>query len=372
MAEPLKRTPLYEEHVKLGAKLVPFGGFEMPVQYPTGVSGEHRAVRERAGLFDVSHMGEFTVKGSDAEGFLNLVVANDVGRLETGGALYTVMCQEDGGIIDDLLIYKFADRYRLVVNAANIAKDFGWLVRCRETHGSDGVELIDESDQIGLLALQGPASEPILAALTDFDLQSVPYYAFVEGRVDGEQCVVSRTGYTGEDGFEIYCESSSTPQLWNALLSSGGGDGLISAGLGARDTLRLEVGYALYGNDIDESTTPLEARLGWTVKLDKSEFIGRDALRAQKKDGVKRKLSGFVLQERGFPRAGHEVRYDGEPAGTVRSGTVGPTIKQGIGTVYLPFEISEPGTELEVMIREKATPAEVVRMPFYKGGSLKR
>ena len=372
MAEKLKRTPLHEDHVKLGAKMVAFAGFDMPVQYPTGVSGEHRAVREQAGLFDVSHMGEFTVKGVDAEGFVNFVVANDVGRLETGGALYTVMCQEDGGIIDDLLIYKFADRYRLVVNAANIAKDFGWLLRCSETYGGDGIELVDESDQVALLALQGPASEPILEALTDVDLQSVPYYAFAEGQVDGQRCVVSRTGYTGEDGFEIYCESSSAPQLWNALLSSGGDHGLIPTGLAARDTLRLEIGYALYGNDIDESTTPLEARLGWTVKLDKSEFIGRDALRAQKEGGVKRRLSGFVLRERGFPRAGHEVRHGGEPVGTVRSGTVGPTIGQGIGTVYLPSEISAPGTGLEIMIRGRAIPAEVVRMPFYKGGSLKR
>jgi aminomethyltransferase len=363
---------LYEEHVKLGGKLIPFAGYEMPVQYSDGVTAEHRAVRESAGLFDVSHMGEFVVKGARAEDFVNRVVANDVGRLTPGQAQYSVMCKEDGGIVDDLLIYKFDDRYRLVVNAANIAKDWDWIQRLVAGFPASGqVELVNESDEVALLALQGPRSEAILDELTDADLSSVGYYHFIEGRVDDQPCVISRTGYTGEDGFELYCAPGAAARLWNAVLRAGG-DGVKPVGLGARDTLRLEMGYALYGNDIDEGTTPLEAGLGWTVKLDKDDFVGRDALLAQKEKGLTRKLCGFALSERGFPRPGHELRHDGRPAGTVRSGTVGPSVGKGIGTGYLPKEDSAPGTEIEVVIRERGVPAVVTRMPFYTGGSVKR
>ncbi len=371
MAEKLKRTPLYAEHVKLGAKIIPFAGFEMPVQYPAGVAKEHQAVRTSAGLFDVSHMGEFTVGGAGAEDFVNHVVANDVTRLVAGQAQYTVMCREDGGIIDDLLVYRFADRFRVVVNAANIDKDFEWMQRCRKQLRVDDIELIDESDQIALLALQGPASEDILAPLTDLDASAIGYYRFAEGRVLGEPCVVSRTGYTGEDGFELYCEPESAARLWTGLLEAGG-ERVNPVGLGARDTLRLEMGYALYGSDIDEQTTPLEAGLGWTVKLDKGDFVGREALLAQKEAGVERKLCGFTLSERGFPRPGYEIRCQGESVGEVRSGTVGPSLGQGIGTGYLPGECAAPGTALEIMIRGRGVPAEVTRPPFYKGGSLKR
>ncbi|UCC49478.1 MAG: glycine cleavage system aminomethyltransferase GcvT [Gemmatimonadota bacterium] len=371
MAENLNRTPLHAEHVKLGAKMIPFAGFEMPVQYATGISSEHRWVREHAGLFDVSHMGEFKVAGDGALEFVNHVVANDVSRLEPGRAQYTVMCQEDGGIIDDFLVYRFPDRYRLVVNAANIGKDFKWIQHCLAEWGQAGIELVDESDAVGLLALQGPESEAILEPLTDLDVSAIKYYRFAEGRVAGVACVVSRTGYTGEDGFELYCTAAAAAKLWQALMQAGA-ERIKPIVLGARDTLRLEVGLALYGNDIDEDTTPLEAGLGWTVKLDKGDFIGQAALLKQKEEGVGRKLCGFVLKQRGFPRPGHEIRCQGKPAGVVRSGTVGPSVGQGIGTGYLPTEWTSPGTEIEIVIRDRAVPAEVVRMPFYKGGSVRR
>ena len=371
MADALKRTPLHAEHVKLGAKLVPFAGYEMPVQYPSGVAAEHQAVRERAGLFDVSHMGEFLVAGEDAVDFVNYVVTNDVSKVEPGQAQYTVMCQEDGGIVDDLLVYRFADRLRLVVNAANMAKDFSWIESCLRKYGGKDVVLNDESESIGLLALQGPSSEGLLDPVSDLGVAAMGYYRFAEGRVAQVRCVVSRTGYTGEDGFEIYCDAADAPHIWNVLLEQG--DGKVKpAGLGARDTLRLEMGYALYGNDIDEETTPLEAGLGWTVKLDKGEFVGRSALAALKQQGIERRLSGFVLKERGVPRPGYEIRVEGKMVGTVRSGTVGPSVGQGIGTAYLPRSASEPGMPIEVMIRERAVPAEVVRTPFYKHGSIKR
>jgi aminomethyltransferase len=371
MASHLKRTPLYEEHVKLGGKIIPFAGFEMPVQYPAGVSVEHQAVREHAGLFDVSHMGEFLLEGERSAEFVDYLVANDISRREAWQATYCVMCNDDGGVVDDLLVYKFPDRFRLVVNAANIDKDFDWVSQCLERFGSDGVKLVNESDAIALLALQGPDSEAILTPLSDLDPSTLGYYRFAESRVVGEPCVVSRTGYTGEDGFELYCGPESAAKLWNAILEAGG-ERIQAIGLGARDTLRLEAGLALYGSDIDDETTPLEAGLGWTVRLDKGEFVGRDALVAQKEKGLERKLCGFVLKSRGFPRPGYEIRCGGNAVGTVRSGTVGPTLGQGIGTGYLPPELAKPGSEIEIVIRDKSNAAEVVKMPFYKEGSVKR
>lgn len=371
MADDLKRTALYSAHVKHGARLVPFAGFEMPVQYATGITAEHRAVRERAGMFDVSHMGEFRVQGSSAEEFVNFVTTNDVTHLEVGQAQYTVMCNRDGGIIDDLLVYKFADRFQLVVNAANIDKDFEWLRGCADDWGS-GVDLADDSDSIALIALQGPESEAILAMIADRPLSDLEYYKFFEGSVASVPCVVSRTGYTGEDGFELYCQAGHATSLWQALMEAGSDRGLLPAGLGARDSLRLEMGYALYGNDIDETTSPLEARLGWTVKLEKGDFIGRDSLLSQKESGVQRKLCGFMLLERGFPRPGYPVICDGREVDKVRSGTVAPTLGEGIGTAYLPSTHSEPDTEIAIAIRGAEVPGRVCRMPFYGGGSLKR
>jgi aminomethyltransferase len=372
MAENLKKTPLHKEHLALGGKMIPFAGFEMPVQYPAGVITEHRQVREQAGLFDVSHMGEFLVKGEGAEGFVNFVVTNDVSTRVSGQAQYNAMCLDSGGIVDDLLVYKFAeDHFKLVVNAANLDGDFEWIQGLLKEYGASGIELVDESDQIGLLALQGPAAESIMDPLTDLDASAMKYYHFAEGQVVGEPCVVSRTGYTGEDGFEIYCDTGSAVKLWRAILEEGG-DRVLPIGLGARDSLRLESGLALYGNDIDRETTPLEAGLGWIVKLQKGQFKGRDALASQKEAGLERKLCGFVLKERGFPRPGCEIVIGGQTAGTVRSGMVGPTVEQGIGTGYFPLEHSAPETPIEIMIRNRALPAEVVKMPFYKDGSVKR
>jgi len=369
MADELKRTPLYEEHKRHGAKMVPFAGYEMPVQYATGIVGEHQAVRKAAGLFDVSHMGEFEVKGGDALGFVQFVTTNDASTLEVGQAQYTVICQEDGGVIDDCLVYRMEDGYMLVVNAANREKDWEWISKFADRFG---VELTDVSDDTALLALQGPKAEAILGRITDVDLSAIGFYHFVEGEVDGHRALISRTGYTGEDGFELYLANDAAVPIWRRLLEVGEGDGLIPAGLGARDSLRLEMGYVLYGNDVDDNHTPLEAGLGWVVKLGKGDFIGRDALQRRKDEGVRERLVGFRLHERAFPRHGYEVRYNGEPGGEVTSGLLSPSLDQGIGLAYVPVEASKPGTAIEIVIRNRPVAAEVVRPPFYTDGSLRR
>lgn len=365
----LKRTPLYDAHVGLGAKMVPFAGFEMPVQYPDGIRREHEAVRTAAGLFDVSHMGEFLVEGPDAMRFVSHVTSNDPAQLAIGQVQYSVFCHPDGGIVDDLLVYRMEDDvFRLVVNGANIAKDWNHVSRL-----SDGfdVRLTDESDDIGLIALQGPAAERILQPLVDVDLDTMGFYWFERGSVDGVPGVISRTGYTGEAGFELYLPPDGIRSAWDRLLSAGAEHGLVPAGLGSRDSLRLEVGYALYGNDIDDGTSPLEAGLSWLVKLGKGDFVGRDALVAQKETGLQTRLIGFKLSERGFPRPGYDVVFRGGVVGSVRSGTLSPTLGIGIGTVYLPPD-AQPGEPLAVRIRDRDLPGEVVRMPFYSGGSLQR
>ena len=365
----LKRTPLYDAHVALGAKIVPFAGFEMPVQYPTGITREHQAVRTAAGLFDVSHMGEFLVEGPGALAFVSHVTSNDPAQLAVRQVQYSVFCLPDGGIVDDLLVYRLGEqRFRLVVNGANIAKDWAHVTRLASDFD---VTLTDESDDIGLVALQGPAAEEILQPLVDVDLGSIGFYWFEEGHVDGVAGVISRTGYTGEAGFELYVPSDSTRAVWDRLLEAGADRGLIPVGLGSRDSLRLEMGYALYGNDIDEGTSPLEAGLSWLVKLDNDPFVGRDALTAQKDAGLTRRLTGFKLTERGFPRPGYEVIYRGESVGPVRSGTLGPSLGYGIGTAYLPPD-AQVGDELRIRIRDRDIAGEVVRFPFYTGGSLKR
>lgn len=369
MGEALRQTPLHDEHVRRNAKLVQFGGYLMPVQYPTGIRAEHEAVRERVGLFDVSHMGEFRVRGPEATEFVSYLTTNDPSGLGHGQAQYSAMCLPDGGIVDDLLVYRLDEQdFRLVVNAANIQKD--WAHALEHAEGFDA-DLEDESEAVALLALQGPRAEEVLSSLTDVALSEIGFYRFARSEVDGIGAVVSRTGYTGEDGFELYVAAEDASGLWRRLEEAGHGAGLLPAGLGARDTLRLEMGYALYGNDIDESTTPLEAGLGWLVKLDKGEFVGRDALRAQKERGVERRLTGFRLTERGFPRAGYAVRFRGEPSDEVRSGTVSPTLGVGIGTVYLPPD-AEPAEPLEVVIRDRDVAGQVARPPFYRDGSLKR
>jgi aminomethyltransferase len=364
-----RKTPLYDEHVRLGAKLVPFGGFAMPVQYPTGIRAEHEAVRTAAGLFDVSHMGEFRVEGPGALELVSGITTNDPSRLSIGQAQYSAMCIEDGGIQDDLVVYRLGeDLFRLVVNAANLAADWAHVV---EHAGEADAELTDESEEIALLALQGPAAPEILQPLASEALDPIGFYHFVEGRVDDVPAVISRTGYTGEDGFELYVAASDAGRVWRRLLQAGESVGLVPAGLGARDTLRLEMGYALYGNDIDRKTTPLEAGLGWLVKLDKGPFVGREALRRQKEEGIRRRLRGFRLTERGFPRAGYPVRFAGSEVGPVRSGTVSPTLGYGIGTAYLPADAA-PGDEVAVVIRDEEVPGTVESMPFYRDGSLRR
>lgn len=364
----LKRTPLYEAHVALGAKLVPFAGFEMPIQYPTGITREHEAVRSAAGMFDVSHMGEFLVEGPGALAFVSYVTTNDPALLAIGQVQYSVFCLPDGGIVDDLLVYRLdEDRFRLVVNGANIDKDWAHV---ESMAGDYDVELTDESDDVGLIALQGPASEAILQPLVDVDLASMGFYWFEPGHVAGASGIVSRTGYTGEAGFELYLPPQHTRSVWDALLEGGEEHGLIPAGLGSRDSLRLEMGYALYGNDIDEGTSPLEAGLSWLVKLDKEDFVGRSALQAQKDAGLDRKLRGFKLTERGFPRPGYQVAW-GEVSAPVRSGTLSPTLGYGIGTAYLPPE-AVPGESVRVLIRNRQVPGEITRLPFYDGGSLER
>lgn len=369
MSEQLKRTPLYEEHQKAGAKIVPFAGWEMPVQYPSGIMEEHRKVREAAGLFDVCHMGELEVRGPQALDLIQYVTTNDASKLAVGQAQYSVICQEDGGAVDDCIVYRFPDHYMIVVNASNTDKDREWIERYAPRFDAT---LTDRSPDTGLIALQGPKAVAVLARLTDTDLDAIGYYHFAEGTVAGVPAVLSRTGYTGEDGFELYLPADRTADVWRALLEAGEPEGVAPIGLGARDSLRLEMGYALYGNDIDDRRTPLEAGLGWVTKLDKGDFVGRDRLQALKQEGVEQKLVGFELKERGFPRHGYTVRYEGEPAGEVTSGIVSPSTGQGVGMAYVPAAAAKPGTTIEIMVRDKAIPAEVVRPPFYKNGSVKK
>jgi len=360
----LKRTPLYDTHVALGAKMVPFAGFEMPVQYPTGITAEHKAVREKAGVFDVSHMGEFIVRGPQAVEFVNFVTTNDVASLKPGQAQYSTILREDGTIVDDCLVYRSDNRVLVVVNGSNVEKDFAHI---SQYVGKFDVTLEDISDDIALLALQGPQAQRILQQHTDTDLSQIKYYEHQMGTVAGvERVYISRTGYTGEDGFELYFPAEHGPEMWNALTKSGE---VTPAGLGSRDSLRLEMGMALYGNDIDDTTTPLEAGLSWLVKFKKGDFVGRDALLKQKEQGVPRKLVGFTTSERSFPRHGYPVFVNGAPSGEVRSGTISPTLGIPIGTAYVPPASASEGSTLEIEIRGKRIPATVVKMPFYKNGS---
>ncbi|MBI3025333.1 MAG: glycine cleavage system aminomethyltransferase GcvT [Candidatus Tectomicrobia bacterium] len=362
----LRRTSLYAAHVAAGAKMVPFAGFEMPVQY-TGVIEEHHAVRGAAGLFDVSHMGEFEAGGPGAAAFLQRLVTNGVSGLEAGRVMYCAMCREDGGIVDDLTVYRLAgERYMAVVNAANIEKDWAWM----SSQKGPGVEFRDVSGETGLLALQGPRAEAILARLLPGggDLGAIPYYGAGERTWQGCRLLVSRTGYTGEDGFELYCRAGDAPALWEALLAGGAGEGLKPCGLGARDTLRTEMKYALYGNDIGEATNPLEAGLGWVVKFQAGGFIGREALLRIKEKGLSRKLVGFEMVDRGIPRHGAPILAGGRPAGAVTSGTMSPTLGKAIGIGYVPLTHAGEGCEIAVEIRGKARAARVVKTPFYRRG----
>ncbi len=337
----MQRTPLHDIHVALGAKMVPFAGFEMPVQYPTGITAEHRAVRESIGLFDVSHMGEFIIRGPGAIDFASYVTTNDVAALEVGQAHYSTILNEGGTIVDDCLVYRFDDHLMMVVNASNREKDLAHISSWRDRFDCT---IEDVSDGIALLALQGPLAQESLARHTAAKLDEIGYYHFVVAEVAGvPDVIVSRTGYTGEDGFELYLDAARAAEVWTALV----GDSRVTpAGLGARDTLRLEMGMALYGNDIDDTTTPYEAGLAWLVKMKKGDFVGKEALERQKAAGVPRKLVGFTMSDRAFPRHGYPVFFNGASSGEVRSGTMSPSLGIPIGTAYLPADAAKEGTAL--------------------------
>ena len=359
----LKRTPLYEAHVSLGARMVDFVGWEMPVQY-AGPIPEHMAVREAAGLFDVSHMGEIEVTGAGALAVVQRLTTNDVSKLADNQVQYSMLTNESAGIIDDLLVYRINGEYFLmVVNASNIDKDFQWI---KEHAASGDVEIHNTSMAYALLALQGPRAERILQDLTDHMLDRIPYYWSQRVKVDGLDCRVSRTGYTGEDGFEIFCDPKDARHIWNRLLVTGQDRGLVPCGLAARNTTRLEAAYRLHGNDIDETTMPLEAGLGWTVKLAKGDFIGREVLEKQKREGLRRKLVGFEVLDRAPARDGYPVIIGGVEVGVVTSGSHAPFLKKNIGLAYLPIEQSAVGTEFSIAVRGREVPARVVETPFYK------
>jgi aminomethyltransferase len=363
-AEALRKTPLHARHVALGARMVPFGGWDMPVEY-SGIVQEHVAVRTHAGLFDVSHMGEIELAGSGAIDALQRLTCNDVSRLSTGQAHYSALTTEAGTFVDDLLVYRLADdHFLLVVNASNIQKDYRWIAD-RVDSGAD-VAVVNSSARYALLALQGPLAREILQPLTGADLAALKYYWFTTGEVAGVLATVSRTGYTGEDGFEVFVPPQAAERVWSAILAAGRGAGAVPAGLGARDTLRLEAAMRLYGNEIDDTTTVLEADLGWIVAWHKTEFVGHDALRRQKVEGVPRQLVGFEMIDRAIARPGHDVYVDGVRAGRVTSGTQTPFLKKAIGMAYLPREQSAPGYEFVVDVRGRRARARVVPLPFYK------
>ncbi len=360
--KPTAFTPIHRE---LGAKLVEFAGFEMPIQY-SGIREEHRSVRESVGVFDVSHMGEFEIHGPDASALVQRITTNNAAKLVEGKVQYSAMCYPDGGIVDDLLVYRLGEGYMLVVNASNIRKDYTWIVS--NSKGLD-VEVVDKSDTISLLAVQGPRSAETLQKLTSTGLSEIPYYAFTHGTLAGVDMLISRTGYTGELGYELYFPWDDTlaRKVWNAVFDAGKEFGIKPVGLGARDSLRLEMGYCLYGNDIDKTTNPLEAGLGWITKFDKGPFIGSDILQNVRREGMKRKLVGFVLDDpRAFPRHGYEIHAGGNYVGVVTSGTVSPVLGQGIGLGYVTISVVNSPIPLQISIRDKKAGAHIVQLPFIK------
>ena len=360
---PLKRTAFFTIHQRLGAKIVEFAGYEMPVQY-TGIIEEHRRVRDAVGVFDVSHMGEVEIAGSDALAFVQSITVNDASKLFEGRVQYSAMCYDDGGIVDDLLVYHMGDQYMLVINAANIDKDIAWM----QQHVSGDVKIRNRTDDISLLAVQGPRSQAVLQKLTAADLSKIGYYHFTRHALAGVDMIISRTGYTGELGYELYfpAEASLAERVWKAVMDAGKDCGIGPVGLGARDTLRLEMGYCLYGHDIDQTTHPLEAGLGWITKLDKGNFIGRDAIMKAKSSGLRRRLVGFTLGGNAFPRQGYEIAASGTGIGHVTSGTFSPTLQKGIGMGYVMTGHAAPGSAFDIRIREKIVPAAVVPLPFVK------
>lgn len=359
----MKNTALTHVHEKLGAKLVPFAGFNMPVQYE-GVNVEHETVRNSVGVFDVSHMGEFLLSGENALALIQKVTSNDASVLEIGRAQYSCLPNNDGGIVDDLIIYRIKEhQYLLVVNASNIEKDWNWI----SSHNDLGVEIRDLSEDYSLLAIQGPKAVEAMQSLTSVDLSSIKYYHFEVGPFAGiEHVIISATGYTGSGGFEIYCKNSDVEQVWNKVFEAGASFGIKPIGLAARDTLRLEMGFCLYGNDINDSTSPLEAGLGWITKFTK-DFVNSENLKKQKEDGVAKKLVGFEMIDRGIPRHDYEiVDANGNNIGIVTSGTMAPSLGKGIGMGYVKTEFALADSEIYIRIRNKDIKAKVVKMPFYK------
>ena len=363
----LKKTPLNEAHRRMGGRMVDFGGWDMPVQYPAGTVEEHLRTRTRSGLFDVSHMGEINVTGPAAIPFVNRITSNDVGKLVDGQAHYSALTTPQGTVIDDLLVYRFAaDRLMLVVNAGTTDKDWDWITAAK---AGEDVQLQNVSSAYCQIALQGPDAVQILTPLTDVSLPEIKYYHFTEGQVDGVPAIVSRTGYTGEDGFEVYAAADKAEQIWNKLLDAGkfGSDnGILPCGLAARNTLRLEAGMALYGHEIDETTTLLEANLGWICKLNKGDFTGREVLAQQKETGVKRRLVGFEMTERGIARDDQEVLINDQRVGKVTSGSPAPFLKKNIGMGYVPVEFANEGQSIQIDVRGRLVGAQIVKTPFYK------
>lgn len=357
-----KRTALYDEHVKLKGKMVEFGGWDMPVQY-TGLADEHEACRTKIGLFDVSHMGEVRVRGHEALSFLNKLVTNNVEKIKDNQAQYTVMCFEDGGCVDDLIIHRMnAEDFFICVNASNTDKDFDWI----KSHAPKTLSVENVSSEWSQIAVQGRFAKDILQKLTATSLDEIKYYWFRNGQVLGKQAVIARTGYTGEDGFEVYVPWDFAPAVWNALLEEGQKFGIKPCGLGARDTLRTEMKFPLYGHEIEKNLNPLEAGLGWVVKLDKPEFVGKRALEALKSDGLRRKLVGLKSLGKAIPRQGYALEHEGVNVGVVTSGTLSPSLRYGIAIAYVNKELSEIGTKLDVVVRDQRVPHEIVETPFYK------
>lgn len=356
----MQKTPLNQLHKEMGAKMTDFGGWEMPVEY-SGIIEEHQAVRKQCGLFDVSHMGEILISGENAAKSVQKIITNDIQKLESGRILYTPICNENGGIIDDLLVYCLKDNeFLLVVNASNIEKDFNWV----KENIVEGTTAENFSDKYAMIALQGPESQKVLTQLTDIDLNSLAYYTFRQAKAAGVEMIISRTGYTGELGYELYFEPEEAENIWKQMLSAGLDFGIKPCGLGSRDTLRLEKNFALYGNDIDEETNPYQANMGWTVAINKGDFIGREKLINIKANCCQVKLSPLKITGRGVARHGHQVYINDQKIGEVTSGSYSPTLKQGIAMAYLNSEFTEAGTEVEIEVRNRKIKAEVVKGPF--------
>ncbi len=363
----LRKTPLNATHRRMGGRMVDFGGWDMPVQYPEGTIEEHLRTRSHAGLFDVSHMGEINIRGSGSIEFINSITSNDASKLSDGQAQYSALTTPEGTVIDDLLVYRFAaDQLTLVVNAGTTIKDWDWIA---SQPRDESVELKNVSSEYCQLALQGPDALRILQKLTDLPLEDIKYYHFDQGPVDGVPAIVSRTGYTGEDGFEVYAAADKAEQLWDKILDAGdtsSTEGVLPCGLAARNTLRLEAAMALYGHEIDETTTLLEANLGWICKFNKGDFVGREALAKQKEAGVRRRLVGFEITERGIARDGQEVVVDGAKVGRVTSGSPAPFLKNNIGLAYVPVDFAGEGQQIHIDVRGRLVAAQIVKTPFYK------